>query len=113
MIGEDVISHRSGIHQDGVAKTRHLSKGAYRAFDATLIGRPEGDRIEFTSQSGRSAIFCILKDAGEEITLEQAEKLQPILKKISEDSGKGELTLSEIRLVWNQMKAIPHKASSG
>ncbi|OLY61607.1 2-isopropylmalate synthase [Leptospira santarosai] len=112
LIGEDVISHRSGIHQDGVAKTRHLSKGAYRAFDATLIGRPEGDRIEFTNQSGRSAIFCILKDAGEDITLEQAEKLQPILKRISEDSGRGELTLNEIQLVWNQMKEIPRKTTS-
>ncbi|OLY65707.1 2-isopropylmalate synthase [Leptospira santarosai serovar Bananal] len=112
LIGEDVISHRSGIHQDGVAKTRHLSKGAYRAFDATLIGRPEGDRIEFTNQSGRSAIFCILKDAGEDITLEQAEKLQPILKRISEDSGRGELTLNEIQLVWNQMKKIPRKTTS-
>ncbi|ASV12305.1 2-isopropylmalate synthase [Leptospira santarosai] len=112
LIGEDVISHRSGIHQDGVAKTRHLSKGAYRAFDATLIGRPEGDRIEFTNQSGRSAIFSILKDAGEDITLEQAEKLQPILKRISEDSGRGELTLNEIQLVWNQMKEIPRKTTS-
>ncbi|EKS09536.1 2-isopropylmalate synthase LeuA2 [Leptospira santarosai] len=112
LIGEDVISHRSGIHQDGVAKTRHLSKGAYRAFDATLIGRPEGDRIEFTNQSGRSAIFCILKDAGEDITLEQAEKLQPILKRISEDSGRGELTLNEIQLVWNKMKKIPRKTTS-
>lgn len=112
LIGEDIISHRSGIHQDGVAKTRHLSKGAYRAFDATLIGRPEGDRIEFTNQSGRSAIFCILKDAGEDITLEQAEKLQPILKRISEDSGRGELTLNEIQLVWNQMKKIPRKTTS-
>lgn len=112
LIGEDVISHRSGIHQDGVAKTRHLSKGAYRAFDATLIGRSEGDRIEFTNQSGRSAIFCILKDAGEDITLEQAEKLQPILKRISEDSGRGELTLNEIQLVWNKMKKIPRKTTS-
>ncbi|WP_406600502.1 2-isopropylmalate synthase LeuA2 [Leptospira sanjuanensis] len=106
LIGEDVISHRSGIHQDGVAKTRHLQKGAYRAFDAGLIGRPEGDRIEFTSQSGRSAVFCILKDAGEDITLEQAGRLQPILKKISEESGRGELTLDEIQVEWNKMKAI-------
>ncbi|PJZ59061.1 2-isopropylmalate synthase LeuA2 [Leptospira barantonii] len=106
LIGEDVISHRSGIHQDGVAKTRHLQKGAYRAFDAALIGRPEGDRIEFTSQSGRSAVFCILKDAGEDITLEQAGRLQPILKKISEESGRGELSLNEIQIEWNKMKAI-------
>ncbi|EMJ95705.1 2-isopropylmalate synthase LeuA2 [Leptospira alstonii] len=106
LIGEDVISHRSGIHQDGVAKTRHLQKGAYRAFDASLIGRPEGDRIEFTSQSGKSAVFCILKDAGEVISLEQAGQLQPILKKISEDSGRGELTLNEIRIEWNKMKTF-------
>ncbi|TGK22925.1 2-isopropylmalate synthase LeuA2 [Leptospira stimsonii] len=106
LIGEDVISHRSGIHQDGVAKTRHLQKGAYRAFDAGLIGRPEGDRIEFTSQSGRSAVFCILRDAGEEITLEDAGKLQPILKKISEESGRGELSLEEIQVEWKRMKAL-------
>ncbi|TGM52893.1 2-isopropylmalate synthase LeuA2 [Leptospira adleri] len=106
LIGEDVISHRSGIHQDGVAKTRHLQKGAYRAFDAGLIGRPEGDRIEFTSQSGRSAVFCILRDAGEEITLEDAGKLQPILKKISEESGRGELSLEEIQAEWKKMKAL-------
>ncbi|WP_232371765.1 2-isopropylmalate synthase LeuA2 [Leptospira ainazelensis] len=111
LIGEDVISHRSGIHQDGVAKTRHLQKGAYRAFDAGLIGRPEGDRIEFTSQSGRSAVFCILRDAGEQITLEDAGKLQPILKKISEESGKGELSLEEIQVEWKKMKALPEKTS--
>lgn len=103
LIGEDVISHRSGIHQDGVAKTRHLQKGAYRAFDAALIGRPEGDRIEFTNQSGKSAVYCILKDAGENITLEEAGRLQPILKKISEDLGRRELTLEEIRIEWNRL----------
>ncbi|WP_017852489.1 2-isopropylmalate synthase LeuA2 [Leptospira interrogans serovar Szwajizak] len=103
LIGEDVISHRSGIHQDGVAKTRHLQKGAYRAFDAELIGRPEGDRIEFTNQSGKSAVYCILKDAGENITLEEAGRLQPILKKISEDLGRRELTLEEIRIEWNRL----------
>ncbi|WP_016761586.1 2-isopropylmalate synthase LeuA2 [Leptospira kirschneri] len=103
LIGEDVISHRSGIHQDGVAKTRHLKKGAYRAFDAALIGRPEGDRIEFTNQSGKSAIYCILKDVGENITLEEAGRLQPILKKISEDLGGRELTLEEIRIEWNRL----------
>ncbi|EQA72111.1 2-isopropylmalate synthase LeuA2 [Leptospira noguchii] len=106
LIGEDVISHRSGIHQDGVAKTRHLKKGAYRAFDAALIGRPEGDKIEFTNQSGKSAIYCILKDAGENITLEEAGRLQPILKKVSEDLGRRELTLEEIRIEWNRLKAI-------
>lgn len=103
LIGEDVISHRFGIHQDGVAKTRHLKKGAYRAFDAALIGRPEGNRIEFTNQSGKSAIYCILKDVGENITLEEAGRLQPILKKISEDLGGRELTLEEIRIEWNRL----------
>ncbi|PKA03813.1 2-isopropylmalate synthase LeuA2 [Leptospira ellisii] len=111
LIGEDVISHRSGIHQDGVAKTRHLRKGAYRAFDAALIGRPEGDRIEFTSQSGKSAVFCILRDAGENISLEQAGMLQPVLKKISEESGKGELSLEEIRSEWNKLKAVTHESA--
>ncbi|PJZ71686.1 2-isopropylmalate synthase [Leptospira perolatii] len=96
LIGEDVVAHRSGIHQDGVSKTKNLRKGAYRAFDANLIGRPEGDRISFTSQSGKSAAYEILVESGIEVTKEEAMRLQPILKTRSESVGGGELSLNEI-----------------
>lgn len=96
LIGEDVVAHRSGIHQDGVSKTKDMKKGAYRAFDANLIGRPEGDRIAFTSQSGKSAVYEILMQSGMEISKEEAAALQPVLKSKSEEIGGGELSIESI-----------------
>ena len=42
LIGSDVFAHRSGIHQDGVNKTKHLKKSAYGAIDPIVIGRKDG-----------------------------------------------------------------------
>ncbi|WP_246052732.1 2-isopropylmalate synthase LeuA2 [Leptospira semungkisensis] len=108
LIGEDVVAHRSGIHQDGVSKTKEMKKGAYRAFDANLIGRPEGDRIAFTSQSGKSAVYEILNQSGISISKEEASKLQPILKALSEQSGGGELAIEEIQEELEKMRLLPN-----
>lgn len=106
LIGEDVVAHRSGIHQDGVSKTQNLKKGAYRAFDADLIGRPEGDRIAFTSQSGKSAIFEILNTAGIRVSKEEALRLQPALKSRSEKEGGGELSLEQMVEELQRIRSI-------
>jgi 2-isopropylmalate synthase len=96
LVGLDVVAHRSGIHQDGAAKTKGLEKGAYRAISGNLIGRKESDRLVFTSQSGKSAIFEIVRDLGLPISMEEAASLQPVLKKMSEGNGKGELADADI-----------------
>ncbi len=96
LVGLDVVAHRSGIHQDGAAKTKGLEKGAYRAISGSLIGRKESDRLAFTSQSGKSAVFEIVRDLGLPISMEEAAVLQPVLKKMSEESVKGELADEEI-----------------
>ncbi|TGL61495.1 2-isopropylmalate synthase LeuA2 [Leptospira sarikeiensis] len=106
LVGDDVVAHRSGIHQDGVSKTKDLKKGAYRAFDADLIGRPEGDRIAFTSQSGKSAVYEILMQSGISISKEEAAKLQPVLKNLSENSGGGELSIQEIQSELEKLRAL-------
>ncbi|MEI8378253.1 MAG: 2-isopropylmalate synthase LeuA2, partial [bacterium] len=46
IIGADALAHRSGIHQDGAVKTKHLEKGAYRAFNPSLIGRNEAEKLD-------------------------------------------------------------------
>jgi 2-isopropylmalate synthase len=102
LVGADVIAHRSGIHQDGAAKTKGMKKGAYRAIDSSLIGRKEGDRLVFTSQSGKTAVFEIVRGLGLPITIEEAAEIQPILKKKSEQSERGELTDAEILEVYDQ-----------
>ncbi len=87
VIGSDVLSHRSGIHQDGANKTKGLSKGQYIAFEPSLIGRREGEKIGFTSQSGRAALYSVYQQAGYPITQEEAGTLLPYAKKMAETNG--------------------------
>ncbi len=102
LVGSDVVAHRSGIHQDGATKTKGMKKGAYRAIESTLIGRKEGDRLGFTSQSGKTAVFEIIHGLGLPISIEEAALLQPVLKRLSEQDGRGELNDQEILKVYDQ-----------
>ncbi len=102
LVGTDVVAHRSGIHQDGASKTKGMKKGAYRAIDSSMIGRKEGDRLGFTSQSGKTAVFEIVRGLGLPISIEEAAAIQPIMKKLSEQDGRGELSDAEILKVYDQ-----------
>jgi 2-isopropylmalate synthase len=95
LIGSDVFAHRSGIHQDGVNKTKHLKKSAYGAIDPSVIGREDGHRITFTSQSGGGAIKSILSEKGFYLSDREISDLQPILKKYSDEIGR-ELAISDV-----------------
>ncbi|HPG29589.1 MAG TPA: alpha-isopropylmalate synthase regulatory domain-containing protein [bacterium] len=86
LIGDDALAHRSGIHQDGSAKTKNMKKGAYRPIQPELIGR-EGEFIGFTSQSGKTAIYEIINALGYPITMEEAFYLQPMMKQKAEKVG--------------------------
>ncbi len=87
LIGYDALAHRSGIHQDGVAKTKHLSKGAYRAFNPELIGRGTDESFEFTSQSGKTALYEILNGTPYKITMQEAIYLSKFAKTEAEKIG--------------------------
>ncbi len=95
LVGADVVVHRSGIHQDGAAKTKGMQKGAYRAFEGDSIGRKESDKVAFTSQSGKAAVHGIIVGLGLPITVEEAAQLQPVLKKMSEEK-QGELSDADL-----------------
>ncbi len=87
LVGSDALAHRSGIHQDGAAKTKHLKKGAYRAFEPVLIGRNEDEKLGFTSQSGKTAIYEILNSTQFKITMQEAVRLAPVAKSVAEKIG--------------------------
>jgi 2-isopropylmalate synthase len=95
LIGSDVYSHRSGIHQDGVLKTQHLKKSAYGAIDPSFIGRVDGHNISITSQSGSGAIQSILKEAGIKISDSRMKEFQVEVKNYSDFLGH-ELTNEEL-----------------
>jgi len=87
LIGYDSLAHRSGIHQDGVAKTKHLKKGAYRAFNPELIGRGNDELFEFTSQSGKTALYEILNSTPYKISMQEAIYLSHFAKIEAEKEG--------------------------
>ncbi len=100
LIGPEALAHRSGIHQDGAIKTKDMDFGAYRPINPRLIGRGDDEKIEFTSQSGKTAIFEIINNAGYLITLNEAIALTPIIKELSEKEGN--LTQEQILETYNK-----------
>lgn len=94
LTGPDALAHRSGIHQDGALKTQNMEKGAYRPIHPSLIGRDDGEKLGFTSQSGKTAIYEIIKKAGYPITIEEAVRVVPAAKEKAEKIG--ELSVQDI-----------------
>ncbi len=87
LIGSDSLAHRSGIHQDGALKTKDMEMGAYRPINPTLIGRNDNEKIAFTSQSGKTAIFEIVKSQGYPITIKEAIRISHKAKEMAEAIG--------------------------
>ncbi len=87
LIGSDSLAHRSGIHQDGALKTKDMEMGAYRPINPTLIGRNDSEKIAFTSQSGKTAIFEIVKSQGYPITIKEAIRISHKAKEMAELIG--------------------------
>ena len=102
LIGHDALAHRGGIHQDGAAKTKHLKKGAYRAFNPELIGRGNDELFEFTSQSGKTALYEILNSTPYKISMQEAVYLSHFAKLEAEKTG----NLSTEKLIDLYLKDI-------
>lgn len=105
IIGADIFSHRSGIHQDGVAKTKGMQKGAYRTFSPEFVGRNDSETISFTNQSGHRAIQFILESKGLEVTAGLVEVLFEKAKATSTLEGNREITESEL-VSWAKQQLI-------
>ena len=87
LIGEDALAHRSGIHQDGAFKTQSMKKGAYRPIHPSLIGRDDAEKYGFTSQSGKTALYEIIKKQGYPLNIQEAIMLVPIVKEEAQKLG--------------------------
>lgn len=87
LVGPDALAHRSGIHQDGAAKTKGMKKGAYRPILPSLIGRDDDEKLAFTSQSGKTAVYEIISKAGYPISMQEAIRITPKIKEMAEKVG--------------------------
>lgn len=108
LIGLEALAHRSGIHQDGAIKTKEMTFGAYRPIHPDLIGRYDDEKIGFTSQSGKTAIYDIIKALKYPITIQESIYLTPFAKTLAQQ--KGELTNNEILdLYFNEICFVKGK----
>jgi len=55
--------------------------------DPSLIGRGGSERLSFTSQSGKMAIYEMIRRAGYAITIEDAVRILPAARKEAEKMG--------------------------
>jgi len=94
LMGRDCFLHRSGVHQDGANKTKMLSKGQYLPYRPEIIGRLDGERMAFTSQSGKSALQSLCSEVGHPLSVDQALQLMSKAKFLAEQ--KGELSQTDL-----------------
>jgi len=92
LMGKDCFAQRSGIHQDGANKTNGLNKGQYIAYSPELIGRMDGERLSFTSQSGKVALEKLCLKYGYHLSKEQLLQLMPKAKELACEKGELEAT---------------------
>lgn len=80
IVGENAFAHSSGIHQDGLLK----SKDVYEIMEPEEIGAPPMD-IVLTARSGKHAFMHIAKKLGYEIASEELDSIhQKFLKAADE-----------------------------
>lgn len=111
LVGSDCFTQRSGIHQHGAAQTFGRSRKNYCAIDPAMIGRAGGETLEFTSQSGYTAVMTLLRDAGYPVEADDARLLQPALKLVSET--RGALTIEQLVEGFNALLDLRIKKPKG
>ncbi len=79
LVGENAFAHSSGIHQDGLLK----SKDVYEIMEPADIGAPPMD-IVLTARSGKHAFSYIASKLGYEIPVQQLEPLHQQFLKIAD-----------------------------
>jgi 2-isopropylmalate synthase len=80
LVGENAFAHSSGIHQDGLLK----SKEVYEIFEPSDIGAPPMD-IVLTARSGKHAFEYISKKLGYEIAPEILNEIHTNFLKIADE----------------------------
>lgn len=73
IIGENIFSHESGIHQDGVLKKRET----YEIMDPLSLGKDQSDFV-LGRHSGRSGFKKRVKQLGFYLTNDEIKKIYPV-----------------------------------
>lgn len=102
IVGDDVFTHESGIHVDGLLKDRRT----YEALDPRLLGRAH--RFAIGKHSGVAAIAASLAELGLPVA---RDELPAILRRVREHAvaGKSPVDADRLRTIWSEV----HKHNAG
>ena len=79
IVGDNAFAHSSGIHQDGVIKSRET----YEIIDPRLVGVNESS-IVLTARSGRSALAYRAKNLGFDLSKLELDQVYPAFLKVAD-----------------------------
>ena len=98
IVGRGCFSHESGIHVDGMLKSRE----SFQAFDPRFVGRDH--EFILGKHSGSSSVRWFMKEQGIEVTREEAAELLPFIREFAAEQG-GSLDPKFLKLFWQLFKA--------
>ncbi|WP_061846435.1 homocitrate synthase [Bradyrhizobium sp. DOA1] len=96
IVGEDVFTHESGIHVDGLRKDRR----SYQALDPQLLGR--SNRFVIGKHSGLSAITALLSELQLSVSDEESRAILARIRKHAVEH-KGGVAPETVMTIWREV----------
>ncbi|MCL4119802.1 UNVERIFIED_CONTAM: hypothetical protein GTU68_042599 [Idotea baltica] len=99
IVGDNAFAHSSGIHQDGVIKSRET----YEIIDPKEVG-VDNSLIVLTARSGRAALAYRFKEIGINLTKRELDEAYRVFLDIAD--AKKLVEDSDLRVIWNNVNAV-------
>ncbi len=97
VVGRGCFSHESGIHVDGMLKSRE----SFQAFDPRHVGRDH--EFVLGKHSGSAAVRWFLGQQGIEVTREEANEILPFVREFATEMG-GSFDPKFLAMFWKMYK---------
>lgn len=97
IVGENAFAHSSGIHQDGVIKSR----STYEIINPLDVGA-ENSRIILTARSGRAAIAYRYKDLGIQLTKRELDRIYTDFLRVAD--LKKQVEEDDLTKIWEEYR---------
>ncbi len=98
VVGRGCFSHESGIHVDGMLKSRE----SFQAFDPTLVGRDH--EFVLGKHSGSAAVRWFLAQQGIQVSPEEANEILPFVRDFATEM-EGSFDPKFLVMFWKMFKA--------
>jgi isopropylmalate/homocitrate/citramalate synthase len=103
IVGENMFTHKSGIHVDGILKNPRL----YEAFDPNKLGMTR--KFALGKHSGKASIKHKLEQLGLSASSESVETMRQEVNRVGE-AKKGNITDDEFMIIYKVVSSSSRKS---